>query len=207
MEVPRVDPHVPNPYLTQDRLSSVTHDTIIASRINQTTQANKRRQQEEPLSTGELVYLSTANLNLPKGRALKLTPRFIGPYQITSANPKTSNYTLELPPELVKRRIHPVFHISRLRKHIANDDERFPKRETLPFYDFGTDPETEWVVDEIVDHRWKGKVLEFRVSWMYGDKTWETLDNCQELSALDEYLAITGVKEPRDLSRENPSRL
>ena len=91
---------------------------------------------------------------------MKLTPRFIGPYRITASNANTSNYALELLPELAKRHIHPVFYILQSQKHIANNDERFPKREALPFYNFGVDPETEQVVNKIVDHRWKGKKLE-----------------------------------------------
>ena len=41
--------------------------------------------------------LLTKNLNLPKGRACKLCPKFIGPFKITQTQPETSNYTLELP--------------------------------------------------------------------------------------------------------------
>jgi len=43
---------------------------------------------------------------MPKGRASKLVPKYVGPYKITKAIPLTSNYELELPMELVKRRIH-----------------------------------------------------------------------------------------------------
>jgi hypothetical protein len=51
-------------------------------------------------------------MNLPKGRAHKLLPKYVGPYEIIDAEPTTSNYVLKLPPELESRRIHPRFHIS-----------------------------------------------------------------------------------------------
>ncbi len=45
------------------------HDVIIENRVFQTYHANKWRSAEPQITKGELVYLSTKNLNLPKGRA------------------------------------------------------------------------------------------------------------------------------------------
>ena len=177
------------------------HDAIIASRVVQAHHANKRRREDPILKEGDLVYLSTANLNLPKGRARKLLPKFIGPYPIEKAKPETSTYQLKLPSELVDRRIHPVFHVSKLRPHIGNDDGKFPHREVITYYDFGTDPETEWMVDAIVGHRWNRNQFQFHVRWSLGDTTWESLARCNELKALDDYLELHGVKEPSELSQ------
>lgn len=55
------------------------HDSIIASRVKNTSLANRKRM-ESPFVKGDLVYLSTENLSLPKGRARKLAPKFIGPF-------------------------------------------------------------------------------------------------------------------------------
>ena len=44
-----------------------------------------------------------------------------------------------------------------------------------------------------------GRELEFKVVWDIGDVTWETLDNCQELLALDSYLEIKGIRDPNAL--------
>ena len=49
---------------------------------------------------GDKVYLSTENLNLPKSRARKLMPKYIGPYKVTKSHPEISRYTLDLPQEL-----------------------------------------------------------------------------------------------------------
>ncbi|OJT03559.1 Transposon Ty3-I Gag-Pol polyprotein, partial [Trametes pubescens] len=134
----------------------MAHNAIIDSRVSQAFQANKHCQAEPEFEVGDLVYLSTKNLSVPKGRARKLVPKFIGPYKVIESFPNTSNYVLDLPPELKDRHIHPHFHVLLLRKHEANDDALFPRREARAFYDFGVDNSAEWLVDEIVGHEWAG---------------------------------------------------
>ena len=102
---------------------AIAHDSIIASRSFQTHYANRHITAEQPLKTGDLVYLATKYLNLPKGRVRKLLPTYIGPYAIASSNVSTSNYSLDLPEELRAHNIHPTFHVSMLKPHIPNDDE------------------------------------------------------------------------------------
>lgn len=180
----------------------IAHDAIIESRVSQAYHANKHRQAEPEFEVGDLVYLSTKNLSVPKGRARKLVPRFIGPYKVLESIPSTSNYVLELPPELKNRRIHPKFHVSLLRRHEANDDALFPRREARAFYDFGADDTAEWMVDEIIGHEWSGQKCQFHVRWTMGDHTWEPYDHCKDLAALDEYCRLMGVKSWRALPRK-----
>ena len=111
----------------------MAHDAIIESRVIQTQQANKRRRPEGPIAEGDKVYLSTENLSLPKSRTRKLMPKYIGPYRVTKSHPAESRYTLDLPPELQACRIHPTFHVSRLRTYTKNDDSMFPKREVRAY--------------------------------------------------------------------------
>jgi hypothetical protein len=108
-----------------------------------------RRRQEPTIKEGDLVYLSTKNLSLPKGRANKLMPKYVGPYKVLQADPETSNYMLELPSELVRRRIHPKFHVGLLRPHKPNDDALFPNRVSVDAYDFGTPDNAKCIVDEL----------------------------------------------------------
>src|SRR6266705_3087744 len=115
------------------------NNTIIHNCVQQTIQVNKRRCLDPPLEKGELAYLSTDKLNLPKGRAGKLMPLYIGPYKILEAYPETSNYILKLPPQLECCGIHPRFHMSRLALHKPNDSMTFPGREVNIFYDFRED--------------------------------------------------------------------
>ena len=61
------------------------------------------------------------------GRALKskkLTPRFIGPYQILE-RVGTVAYRVGLPPHLSN--LHDVFHVSQLRKYVADPSHVIPR--------------------------------------------------------------------------------
>ena len=97
-----------NQALTNFRMA---HDAIVESWVNQTRQSNKWQKAETPFMVGDKVYLSTQNLNLPKSRARKLMPKFIGPYKVTDSPLEISRYTLDLPPELKAQRIVPLFHV------------------------------------------------------------------------------------------------
>jgi RNase H-like domain found in reverse transcriptase/Reverse transcriptase (RNA-dependent DNA polymerase)/Integrase zinc binding domain len=187
----------------------MAHDAIIESRVRQTHQANKKRKAETPFAVGDKVYLSTENIALPKGRARKLMPKFIGPYKVTKSHPNESRYTLDLPAELKARRIHPTFHVTRLRHYVRNDDRVFPRREVRAYYDFGDAEDNEWLVDEILAHQWNGNKLLFLVQWNLGDTTWEPYSECKDLEALDRYLELLGIdnndwkKLPRRASTAN----
>ena len=177
------------------------HDSIIESRVFQTHEANKKRGEGPDIKINDLVYLSTKNLNLPKGRASKLLPKFIGPYPVVEANSQSSNYRLGLPTELAKRGIHNNFHISLLRKHQANNDVLFPSRTFAEPYDFGEPLDTEWLVDEITGHHWEGRKLLFHIKWNLGDTTTEPYNSCKDLAALDRYLELQGVSDWKQLPR------
>jgi hypothetical protein len=100
-------------------------------------------------------------------------PKYIGPYEIISCKKENSHYTLALPDELLKRRIHPTFHAKLLRPAILNDDEHFPNWEATFFYNFGDDPKREWLVDSIVDHKFTNNSIQFNVLWDMGETTCE----------------------------------
>lgn len=131
----------------------------------------------------------------------KLLLIYIGPYPIASCNPSTLNYALDLPEELHACNIHLNIHISVLKPHVSNDDSRFPARDVQVHYDFSQDANVEWEVDEVLAHQWDGCSLCFLVKWNLGDTTWEPLKTCNELWALDEYLALRGVQKPSQLPK------
>lgn len=181
-------------------------DHIIASRTLQTHHANEKRRDEnvkegkwQPITEGELVYLSTDNLQLPRGRAKKLLPKFIGPYSVLKAFPRTSTYQLDLPDDLKSRRVHSTFHVSRLRRHEPNDEAVFPSRIVPPPYDMGAYSAKEYQVDEIIDHYRDGRSLKFKVKWNLGDVTWEPLEHVNAARALDVYLELQGVSKVAQL--------
>ena len=76
------------------------HDSIIESRVRQTHYANHHRRKDNTFATGDLVYVSTTDLSLLKGRASKLLPKYVGPFKILDAQPGVSTYKVDLPTQL-----------------------------------------------------------------------------------------------------------
>ena len=68
---------------------------------------------------GDLVFLKVSPMKgvMRFGKKGKLAPRYIRPFEIKSRVGEMA-YRLLLPPELL--RIHPVFHMSMLRKYISD---------------------------------------------------------------------------------------
>jgi len=62
----------------------MAHDAIIEAHVSATYQANRHRAEEKLFQIGDMAYLSTVNLNLPKRRARKLAPKYIGPFKVTN---------------------------------------------------------------------------------------------------------------------------
>ena len=71
-----------------------THDTILKLRAMQTHYSNKYQRPSVIYCEDNMVYLSTKNLALPRGRARKLMPRFLGPYKVIKVMNDSSNVTL-----------------------------------------------------------------------------------------------------------------
>jgi len=96
----------------------VIQDRVRATQNRQKSYADKRRRPLE-FEVGDHVFLRvTPTTSI--GRALKsrkLTPRFIGPYQITRRIRPVA-YEIALPPHLAN--LHNVFLVSQLRKYVAD---------------------------------------------------------------------------------------
>ena len=146
------------------------HDVIIGVRIAQTEQANKKCW-PATCQEGEYVYLSTKNLTMPKGRARKLVPKFLGLFHIVKVIVEGATYKLDLPHEMIARGLVNVFHASLLRPHYPNDDCWFPGCQYHQIPGFGDNPR-EWAVDRILSHVGRGSEAEFEVQWSTGDVTW-----------------------------------
>ena len=125
-------------------------------------------------------------------------PKYIEPYEIISCNKENSHYTLALPDKLLKHRIHLTFHVKLLRHAIPNDGTHFPNQEAT-FYDFVNEPEREWLINSLMNHKFTGNLIQFDVLWETGETTWEPLMHCKELAALDCYLELHGVTKWQDL--------
>lgn len=172
------------------------HDAVLAARVKQTMAANRLRR-PAPFNEGDLVYISTKNLSLPKNRARKLMPKFIGPYKIEKAFGNDS-FRVNLPTELKRRGIHQSFHASLLRIHQPNDDRLFPGRSMEQVTGLGDESE-EWAVERIETHAGKGPYQMFKVKWRAGDTTWLPYDRVSHLEALKLYLQAQNVNSVTEL--------
>ena len=173
-------------------------DVILEHRVIQVHYSNKHQKPSVIYHENDLVYLSTKNLDLPKGRARKLMPRFLGPYKVLKAMNDSSNVTIELLPELKYGRTSPMFHTNLVWPCVKNNNILFPKREVKSYYNFGSNSKQERFVDEILAHRWTDNNLELQVKWTLGDVIWEPIDSCKKLESLDTYVELGGVNCPWD---------
>ena len=131
-------------------------------------------------SVGDEVLLSTANLRNEE-RAPKLAPKYIGPFPIKRVVSSVA-YELELPDSM--SRVHPVFHVSKLkalprwyRLPSPTDSNclSVPRPDVLP--DTG---EEAWEVERVVGKRRVRGRVQYLVLWKgYPDweRTWEPAGN------------------------------
>lgn len=185
------------------------HDSVLDARVKQTRSANRKRQLT-PFVTGDLVYLSTENLRFPKGLARKFLPRYIGPFKIIRDFGNNS-FRVDLPSRMKSRGVHDVFHASKLRVHIPNDDRLFPGRSDDQVWEYdGDGVEPEFTVDKILSHSGAKSSALFELLWRDGDRTWLPYHKISHLTVLQDYLDAMGVTKISDLQMgpvgENTSR-
>ena len=179
------------------------HDSIIVARVVHTVQAN-RKQIAVTYKVGDTVYLSTKNISLPKGRARKLAPKYLGSFAVSKVMKEGATYQLDLSEEL-KRGINRSFHVSLLNPHVPNDDRRFPARSPSQLPGFGEKPD-ELIVNAIVAHHGKGIRSEFKILWKAGDQTWTPYKEVAHLITMDRYCELMGVEDPYELPTAYPKR-
>lgn len=93
-------------------------ENMKTSQIRQKSYHDKRRKTLE-FQEGDHIFLRVTPVT-GVGRALKsrkLTPRFVGPYQILQRIREMS-YRIALPPPIVN--LHDMFHVSQLRRYISD---------------------------------------------------------------------------------------
>ena len=103
--------------LTAEKID-VIRERLKTAQSRQKSYADRRRKDLE-FQVDDWVFLKLSPWKgvVRFGKRGKLSPRFIGPYQILEKVGPVA-YRLELPSELAK--VHDVFHVSMLRKYIAD---------------------------------------------------------------------------------------
>ncbi|KAJ9518314.1 hypothetical protein QJQ45_010218 [Haematococcus lacustris] len=159
----------------QENVRQARHFMDLAQR-RQAHMANKGRK-EVKYVPGDLVLLSTKNLRLKPGKARKLLPRFVGPFKVLHIVNNVA-VKLDLPPAM--SRLHPVFHVSLLRKYTSDFPHLPPPADWLdetPLYE----------VEKLLDHRAvrAGRARGYLVKWKGYDETYNTWEPrtlwCQNL--------------------------
>ena len=114
------------------------------------------------------------------GRKGKLSPRFIGPYEVDERVGPVA-YRLRLPPELAK--IHDVFHVSMLRRYRSDPSHVMPVEEIELRPDLSYEEEPMKVLDTS-SKVLRGKTIELvKVLWRHRgveEATWESKSDMLE---------------------------
>lgn len=110
----------------QERLEAATRCLKMAQ-DRQATYANQHRREVE-FQEEDLVLLNTNNLRKAMPGKAKLQPRYVGPFKVIKRIGQVA-YKLELPPAY---RIHPVFHVSLLKRYNARKETGTPVVPALP---------------------------------------------------------------------------
>ena len=125
---------------------------------------------------GDHVWLRLSPLKgvMRFGKKGKLSPRFIGPFEILRRVADMA-YKLALPPSLSA--VHPVFHVSMLRKYIPDESYviSLDSVELGPDLTFEEDPIA--ILDRQIRKLRTKEIASVKVQWKHrsvGEATWET---------------------------------
>ena len=124
---------------------------------------------------GDKVFLKVSPWKkiLRFGQKGKLSPRFIGSYEILERIGPVA-YRLALPPELAK--LHDVFHVSMLRRYRSDESHILPVQEIQVHEDFSNDEEPKAIMAREVKQLRNKQVPLVKVLWQHHGReeaTWE----------------------------------
>ncbi|XP_047156600.1 uncharacterized protein LOC124827567, partial [Vigna umbellata] len=159
--------------LIQERLKT--------SRSRQKSYADKRRRPLE-FAAGDHDFLRL-NPTTGVGRAVqpkKLSPKFVGPYQILRKIGPVA-YELSLPPQLSN--LHPVFYVSQLRKYITDPSHILELEGVRLHQDRTLEMQSVRVEDSRTKYYKRKAIRLVKVVWdeKIDDSTWEVEDAMRDL--------------------------
>ncbi|XP_060175500.1 uncharacterized protein LOC132606150 [Lycium barbarum] len=114
------------------------------------------------------------------GKKGKLSPRYIGPYLIIRKIGKVA-YELDLPADLGA--VHPVFHVSMLRKCIGDPSRIFPSDEIQVTEELSYEEQPIVILDRQVRKLRNKDVASVKVLWRNNNReemTWEAEEQMKE---------------------------
>jgi hypothetical protein len=159
-------------------------DSIAQSQSRQQQFANLRRR-DVVFQVGEEVYLSTRNLPLREG-VVKFTGKYTGPFKIIKVITPVA-YKLAIPQDWKDNRLHDVFHISLLKRHIEASEFESRPNDSHPEPLIDPPPEGEYYPERILRQRLSinhpESTYEYLVKWNDCDdseNTWEPIQSFQD---------------------------
>jgi hypothetical protein len=174
-----VDSPIVGPELIQETTDKITQirNNLLTARSRQKSYADKRRKPLE-FDVGDMVMLKVSPWKgvVRFGRKGKLAPHYVGPFKILKRIGPVA-YELDLPTELNK--VHPVFHVSNLKKCLADGNLH------VPLEDIQIDEKMQFVEKplEIADRQEKqlkrSRIPLVKVRWQSArgpEYTWERED-------------------------------
>jgi Chromo (CHRromatin Organisation MOdifier) domain len=165
---------------------------IVDAQNKQQKYANAHRRDVQ-FAVGDLVLLSTANLSWPEELSRKLLPKFLGPFTVAEKLGPV-NYKLQLP--YTMKHVHPVFHVSLLKKWVPSDSATFPGRRDPEYEPPAVIPaQNVFKVDSIIDGPWYrggGKLAWYKCRWLGWSPArdqWVREDNILDPDLISEFLS------------------
>ena len=152
-------------------------ERLLAAQSRQKSYADNRRRDLE-FQIGDWVFLKVSPMRgvMRFGRKGKLSPRYIGPYQIVRRIGKVA-YELDLPSDL--EAVHPVFHVSMLCKCIGDPSRVFPVDDIQVTEELLYEEKPVAILDRQVRRLRTKDVASVKVLWQNNNReemTWEAED-------------------------------
>ncbi|GJZ69569.1 retrovirus-related pol polyprotein from transposon TNT 1-94 [Tanacetum coccineum] len=177
------DSQLIGPKLIRDTTKNIVHikNRLLAARSRQKSYADKNLKPLE-FEVGDMILLKVSPWKgaVRFGKRGKLSPRYIGPFKVLARIGHVA-YTLELPEEL--KGIHSTFHVSNLKKCLAEGDVVVPMEEIQLDDKLHMIEEPVEIVDKEVKRLKQSRIPIVKVRWnsQRGPEfTWEREDQIKK---------------------------